>query len=129
MKKFFIGSAIAAALSGAVHAPTTAAAAELASPTNAQRVKSYSVYAPPLVYGNWTKVGSHIGRVAFAIDVTPIGGTRVFGQVKYYVNGRIRTEDFTGSIVIQTGNDIASIRIRLKGVPLGSACRVTVTAR
>lgn len=99
------------------------------SPAEAQRTEHYSVYAPPMKFGKWTKVGAHIGKFQVTVKVTPKGATRVFGEVRYYVNGRIMTKPFTGSVKFQTGNDIANVRVRLKGIPLGTACRVSVTMR
>jgi hypothetical protein len=87
----------------------------------------YQVYAPPLFYGQWRVVGSHIGTATFNISVEPIGSTLVVGQVRYYNRDNQRVvQSFSNSVTVRTGNSVANIEVRLKGNPTGSSCWVTV---
>lgn len=99
------------------------------SPNCASALASeHSVYAGPLIFGPYATVASHIGSVDFEIKVDPIGKTVVVAEVEYInESGKKVTKSFHGKTSIQTGNSIANVRIRLKGVPTGSACRVTVS--
>lgn len=84
------------------------------------------VYAGPNVFGPWSVVASHIGRVTYKISVEPIGDTVVVGEVRYFDrnNGTV-TEGFYKEVEIQAGNSVANVEVRLKGTPFGSSCWVT----
>lgn len=85
------------------------------------------VYAGPNVFGPWHVVASHIGSVSYDIKVEPVGDTVVVGEVRYYnEQNRQITSGFYRETSINTGNSIANIEVRLKGVPFGSSCWVTV---
>ncbi len=85
------------------------------------------VYAGPNVFGPWSVVASHIGRVSYKISVEPIGNTVVVGEVRFYdTNNRRVTKGFFKEVTIQTGNSVANVEVRLKGVPFGSSCWVTI---
>ena len=88
----------------------------------------YQVYAGPMVFGNWQKVGNHIGEATFTVSYQPIGSSVVVGEIRYYdrKTGKQKVESFNGSVTVRTSNSIASIEIRLKGSPSGTSCRVTV---
>jgi hypothetical protein len=84
-------------------------------------------YAPPMTYGAWTHVRNHIGPATMTITVTPLGDTAVFGEIKYFDRtGHERIEPFFTVVTIRTCDCVAPVYVRLKGVPLGSACRVNV---
>src|SRR5262249_38331976 len=85
------------------------------------------VYAGPNVFGPWAVVSSHIGHVRYTIKVEPIGDTTVFGEVRYYdESNTLVTKGFYQEISISTGNSIANVEVRLKGIPFGSSCWVDV---
>lgn len=87
----------------------------------------YQVYAPPIVYGSWHIVGSHIGTASFNISVDPLGDTIVVGEARYYdKNNKHVIKPFSETITVLTGNSVAHVEIRLKGSPTGSSCWVTV---
>lgn len=87
----------------------------------------YQVYAPPLVFGNWSVVGSHIGTVTVHLVVEPIGDTVVVGQVRYFNSQNVQVEEeFHKETTVSTGNSVANIEVRLKGTPTGSSCWVDV---
>ena len=84
----------------------------------------FSAYAGPLVFGPWVNVASHMGTATFSISAEPIGSTVLVGEVRYFAtDGSQRTESFTKSVSVRTGNSIANVEVRFKGVPLGSAVR------
>lgn len=84
------------------------------------------IYAPPLVFGPWEVVGSHIGEVNYSITVEPIGDTLITGEVKYFKRdgGAQVTEAFSKQTSVSTSNSVANVEVRLKGTPTGSSCWV-----
>src|SRR5262245_948206 len=44
----------------------------------------HQLYAPPVAWGPWSDVASHIGPARFTITVEPIGKTLVVGEVEYF---------------------------------------------
>jgi hypothetical protein len=92
-------------------------------------MERFQVYGGPDVFGPWEIVASHIGRAGYTIQVTPIGDTVVVGVVRYFGEGdsRPRTESFSEQVSIQTGDSVANVDVRLKGVPTGSSCWVDVS--
>lgn len=87
-------------------------------------------YAPPIAWGPWTIVGSHLGVVTFDIDYTALGDTLVMGEIRYFkgANSGVRVvEGFRDSVTITTSNSVANVEARFKGVPTGSAVDISVT--
>jgi len=83
----------------------------------------FSAYAPPFVFGPWmTAIGGLGFATGLRIDVTPVGDTTVFGEVRYYNEASQETvQPFQGTIYISTCNCLQNVEVRFKGVPLGSA--------
>lgn len=91
--------------------------------------RDINIYAPPLSWGPWSTIASHLGSVTFSIECNPIGSTQIFGRVRYYKgdNGGTQVEDaFVGSTNITTSNSVANVELCLKGNLFGSQVRVTV---
>ena len=85
------------------------------------------VWAAPLVFGPWVVVGSHAGEVRFKFEVEPIADTEIFGEVRYFkAKGKRVTEIFRKEVTIRTGDVYGNVEVRLKGVPTGASCWVTV---
>lgn len=83
---------------------------------------TFTAYAPPNVFSPWVTV---IGGLGFAasvrIDVEPQGSTTIFAEVQYAnESGENVTTGFQGTVLLTTSNCLQDIKIRLKGVPLGS---------
>jgi hypothetical protein len=88
---------------------------------------TYNLYAPPHTFGPWTHVGAHAGSAGFKITATPLGNTAVVGEVQWFdVDGRQKVSQFHGVTYVRTCNCYGTIKVRLKGIPLGSAVTVTV---
>ena len=68
-----------------------------------------------------------MGPVRYTISYTPLGDTRIEGEVKFYAtDGRlyvIRTYD---GMWIKCGNVVGKVWVRFKGIPTGSAVRGTI---
>jgi hypothetical protein len=90
----------------------------------------YDACAGPGFFGPWVIVASQInGPVTYGISATPLGKTIVVGQVRYWdVDDVLREDLFFDSTEIRTGNSTQSVRIRFKGLGLGSPVRVIVTS-
>ncbi len=90
----------------------------------------HNLYAPPLTWGVWYTVQSHLGVHHCHISLHPASGnTKVYGRVRYYKGsggGTQVDEMFTGSISFVTSNSVANIEVCLKGDPWGCGVRVTV---
>ena len=86
------------------------------------------VYAPPMIFGSWRQVHSHLnGPNTVTITVTPVGSTVVTGEVRYWnKNNNQVVETFTSQAVVEYGNSVGNISVRLKGTPTGSSCDVQV---
>ena len=91
-------------------------------------VPATKVYAPPMTFGLWREVHSHLnGPNTVTITVTPVGSTVVTGEVKYWdKNNKQVVETFTSQSVVEHGNSVGNISVRLKGTPTGSSCDVQV---
>lgn len=86
--------------------------------------REFSAYAGPMIFGPWVNVASHIGTATFSISAEPLGSTVIVGEVRYFgSDGTQKTESFNQSVTVRTGNSIANVEVRFKGVPLGSAVR------
>jgi multidrug efflux pump subunit AcrA (membrane-fusion protein) len=100
--------------------------AAVAGPAAVAHAATYHAYAPPGVYGAWTQVATHLGAMHFSIDVAPVGSTVVQSEVVYVDrSGRITTRPFHGHIDIDTCNCVATVQVRCKGIPTGSAVTIT----
>ena len=91
--------------------------------------KEFAAYAPPAgVYGPEVEIGAHLGPATFAIKYEAIGKTLVLAEVLFYgADGKLTRQEFNKSISIRTGDCIAPVKVRFKGVPTGSAVKVFVT--
>ncbi|MDE1464033.1 hypothetical protein [Spartinivicinus poritis] len=84
--------------------------------------KRFAGYAPPMVWSPQTSIMGHIGSARFKIDIKTLGDTLVHSLVRYWgTSERWQETQFNGSISIRTGNAAASVYMKYKGVPLGSA--------
>jgi hypothetical protein len=88
---------------------------------------TFNIWAPPMAFGPWTVVASHGGPVGYTIDMRVLGSTVVIGEVKYYGARGERVEQFRGQTHIRTGNAWGNVRVRFRGVPLGSSVEVRVS--
>jgi hypothetical protein len=89
---------------------------------------TFSAYAGPNVFGPWTQIGSHAGAITYTINASPVGNTAIVGEVAYFAaDGQRKVEPFYGSTVIRTCNCYATVQVRFKGIPLGSAVNVNVS--
>jgi hypothetical protein len=91
--------------------------------------KDFDVYAGPSAFGPRVEVGAHLGAATFRITYDVVGKTVVIGEVSYFKHKDDKEptrEKFNRAITIRTGNCAGSVHVRLKGIPSGSACKVTV---
>lgn len=88
-----------------------------------------AAYAPPLAWGPWVEVASHLGAIRFRITYTTIGKTLVVAEVRYcqVVGQGEKIVDFQDSIEILTCNAVDNVSVRFKGAPTGSEVQVSVT--
>lgn len=91
--------------------------------------RSFTAYAPPLVWGPGMTVASHIGAVTYRITYEAIGDTLVMGRVHYYKSGSQDkvTEEFSSSTTITTSNSVGNVVVDFKGIPTGSAVNGTIS--
>ena len=92
--------------------------------------RAFNGYAPPNFWGSWVTVASHIGSVSYRISYSAVGSTLVVAQVEYWKGsggGSKVVEDFRDTTSITTSNSVANVRVRFKGVPLGSAVRGSIS--
>ena len=67
------------------------------------------------------------GRSTYCISYRAIGQTKVVARVKYVSpTGEVRTQEFNGSITFTTGDAVGQPTVQFRGVPFGTAVRVTV---
>ncbi len=86
---------------------------------------TFFAYAPPHVWSAQYPLKGHIGPACYEVTLRPVGKTVVVGQVEYYsASGALVVQEFQGSITFCVGNVVAQPKIRLKGVPFGSAVTV-----
>ncbi|MCX4027788.1 hypothetical protein H0A36_25205 [Endozoicomonas sp. SM1973] len=84
--------------------------------------KRFAGYAPPMVWSPQTSIMGHIGSTSFKIDIKTLGSTLVHSLVRFWgPSERWQEKQFNGSTSIRTGDAAASVYMRYKGVPLGSA--------
>jgi len=88
---------------------------------------TFNIWAPPNFFGPWVIVASHGGVVRYTIQASAVGSTLVIGEVKYYSQTGERIEQFRDVARITTGNAWANVRVRFKGIPLGSSVEVRVS--
>lgn len=84
---------------------------------------SFTAYAPPNIFGPWVTAIDGLGYdAAVRIDVEPQGSTTIFGEVQFAnETGQQTVMPFQGIALFKTCNCLQDIKVRLKGVPLGSA--------
>ncbi len=89
----------------------------------------HSVYAPPLAWGKGERLRAHLGPATYTVTVAPVGNvpTQVVGRISYVgPDGRVVVKPFTDRITFRTGNAVAQPVLKLKAVPTGTVCDVTV---
>jgi hypothetical protein len=92
------------------------------------RADTYNANASPNTWGPPVAIKAHLGGATYTISYSALGNTTVLGEVTYTgPDGRDVTRTFHGSITFRTGLVVAQPSVRFKGVPFGSAVRVTVT--
>jgi hypothetical protein len=98
------------------------------SSSTVNAASTYNAYAPPNFYGTWTQVGAHAGAASFNIKAEPIGNTVIVGEVKYfpYANKPAIVVPFRGGVNIRTCPCYGTVQVHFKGIPTGSAVKVTV---
>jgi hypothetical protein len=90
-------------------------------------VDRLNCYAAPNAWGPKTEVRAHLGKATYTIEYEAVGSTTVIGQVTYWeTKDRQVTREFNGSIRFTTADVVAAPIVRFKGVPFGSAVKVTV---
>ena len=87
---------------------------------------SKEFYAPPIAFGSWQKLFSHLGEPnRFTIVATPLGDTVITGEVRYYdIKNDLRVQSFPNEITIEVGKCVCDVDLRFRGVPTGSAVDV-----
>ncbi len=82
----------------------------------------FNGYAPPLIYGPWFDLCNLGGAFSLRVDVYPAGDTTLFGELRYFNKENIETtQEFESGLIVSTSNSFQTVRLRVKGVPLGSA--------
>ncbi len=93
-----------------------------------QTFTQYNLYAPPSLWSSWYKIGTHAGPVTYSVKLEPIGDTMVKGRVRYFdANNKQVVREFIDKAVFRTGNSWAHVELSMKGIPLGTAVKVTVS--
>jgi hypothetical protein len=111
----------------AVAMMTLVAAAAMSSAGGGTIKERLNCYAGPSVWGPETRVIAHLGASTYTIDYEAVGSTVVIGQVTYWeTKDKQVTKEFNKSITFRTADVAAQPTIRFKGVPTGSAVKVTV---
>ena len=84
---------------------------------------NYQAYAPPLFWGSWYVIYSHMGRKNLTVSASPIGDTALFGEVKYAIGapGWWTTVPFGNSVSFTTGYSAADVSVHFYGSPYGTA--------
>ncbi|MES2684710.1 MAG: hypothetical protein V4650_14415 [Pseudomonadota bacterium] len=94
---------------------------------SASTAKTFTAYAPPLLWGVWTNILSHGGVVSKKITYAPIGDTVVMGKVRYYKKKDKQVEEeFKDETTITTADVWANIEVCFKGVVTGSTVEGTI---
>ncbi|NOT00167.1 MAG: PQQ-binding-like beta-propeller repeat protein [Phycisphaerales bacterium] len=97
----------------------------------------FKVYAPPLFFGPWVTAYGGNGPHRVTISAQPQGDTTIFGQVHYYAcetdpnqcgsGGVEKTVSFGAVTSVFTADAFANVRVRFKGIPLGSVVNGSAT--
>lgn len=75
----------------------------------------FTAYAPPLVYGTWQVIGSHLGTVNYTVKYSPIGDSNAFAKVKFFNDKEEEVEkEFFEQITFTTGNVVANVSVQFK---------------
>jgi hypothetical protein len=85
--------------------------------------------ALPNTFGPQVDVVSHLGSVAVSLSAKPLGKTTIVGEIEYWASPEDKEttkKQFYGDIQIRTGKVVGVVKVRFKGIPLGSAVEVTV---
>jgi hypothetical protein len=87
-------------------------------------MSQFNSYAPPLLWGPWEGIASHIGSVAYEISYKAVGSTLVTAEVRYFKGQGVGIqviEGFTDETNVTTADCVANIEVRFTGTPTGSA--------
>jgi hypothetical protein len=88
----------------------------------------FNAYAAPNVWGPKLTLRAHLGKATYTVSYKAVGKTQVIGQVTYWATkNKEVTKEFNGSITFTTADVVATPTVRFKGIPLGSAVKVTVS--
>jgi hypothetical protein len=94
---------------------------------SANAADTYNAYAGPNYWGLDVYLRASIGPNSYKISYTALGNTKVLGRVRYHgPDGRLISTEFNGEITIRTGKFYSQPIVDFKGLPFGSAVRVTV---
>ncbi len=101
--------------------------AGMAGPVSTAHAEDHIVQAGPNVFGRWYQVGAHAGAVTYTITATPIGGSSIDGEVLYFgADGRQHQDRLVRYTVIRTCDCVGTVKVRFRGIPLGTAVKVTI---
>lgn len=86
----------------------------------------YDAYAGPTVWGPGVALKGHLGAATYTLEATPLGDTKVIGEVTYVgEGGKTVTPQFNDTITFRVGEYVGQPTVRFKGIPFGSAVTVT----
>jgi hypothetical protein len=92
----------------------------------AARAETLNAYAAPNAWGPVTYLEAYLGPVTYTVRYEALGKTVVVGEVTYEgPKGRV-VKEFNGSVTFRT-HGAGRPSVRFKGLPLGSAVRVTIS--
>jgi len=83
--------------------------------------REFNGWAPPMTYGAWYLIAEHIGTVYYYGEAWADGESAFFGQVRYYGEESWEIEDYVDDFSFTTGDVIATVETRFKGIPYGTA--------
>lgn len=90
----------------------------------------YQAYAPPMIWGPWVTVASHLGSVTYKITSEPVGDTVLECKIRYFKGpggGTQVEERWVKDVTITTSDSVANVEVSFKGVPTGSKVEGTVS--
>jgi len=96
-----------------------------------RRVLTQNIWAPPLLWGPWTRVDDRVGNNRYTISATTISDapSSFAGEVRYWNrDGRQVVEAFGDSVEFSTEDSANAIYVRFKSHSLGQVLRVTIEA-
>ena len=85
--------------------------------------------ALPNVFGPQVDVVSHLGSVGVSLTAKPLGNTVIVGEIEYWAKADDKEKtkkEFNKEIEIRTADVVGTVKVRFKGIPLGSVVEVVV---